>query len=71
MDYLKNVGRQDVFPDGQPGIDWMYAFENRWKGELTRRIAQPMPANRAYACHEAVVDDFFEKLGSVMQRLEL
>jgi len=57
VDYLNNVGRQDVFRDGQPGIDWMYGFERRWKGELTRRVAQPLPANRA--CNAAVTDDFF------------
>jgi len=46
MDYLKEVGRQHIVRDGQPGIDWMYGFEKRWRGELTRRVAQPLPANR-------------------------
>lgn len=71
MDYLKDAGRQHMFNDGKPGIDWMIGFENRWKHELTRRIAQPFPANRAYACNTAVVDDFFVKLTSVIERLDL
>jgi hypothetical protein len=71
MDHLKNVGRQHLFPGGRLGIDWMYGFENRWKHELTRRVAQPLPANRAYACNAPVVDDFFEKLTAVYERLDL
>jgi len=58
LDYLKNVGRLDV----KPGIEWMYGFECRWQSELSRRVAQPLPANRAYACNSHVVNDFFIKL---------
>ena len=48
----------------------MYGFERRWKNELARRIAQSLPANRAYACNEHVVNDFFEKLESSIDRLK-
>lgn len=70
-DYLRNAGKQDMFREGKPGIDWLYGFERRWKNEVTRRVAQPMPANRAYACNSVVVDDFFIKLSEVIQRLNL
>ena len=49
--------------------DCMVAFEARWRGELTRRVGQPLTANRAYDCNAAVVDDFFEKLGASVDRL--
>jgi len=34
-------------------------------------VAQPLPANRAFACNQAVVDDFFENLSSAYDRLGL
>jgi hypothetical protein len=67
LDYLKQAGKQDV----KPGIEWMYGFERRWKTELTRRVAQPLPANRAYACNSRVVGDFFDKLSAIFERLDL
>jgi hypothetical protein len=70
-DYLRNAGKPNMFHDGKPGIDWLHGFENRWKNEITRRVAQPLPANRAYACNAAVVDDFFNKLSEVTGRLNL
>ena len=71
IDYLNSCGRQNPFKCGKPGIDWMYAFESRWKTELSRRVGQPLPANRAYACNSAVVDDFFQKLEAAVERLDL
>ena len=70
-DYLQSVGREHHFQHGKPGIDWMYGFEKRWRNELTRRVAQPLPANRAYACNSAVVNDFFENITSIYERLGL
>jgi len=67
LDYLKNSDRPDV----KPGIEWMYGFERRWKSVLTRRVAQPLPANRAYACNSHVVNDFFDKLAEIFDRLKL
>ena len=63
----KNVGR----PDAKPGIEWLHGFERRWKSELTRRVAQPLPANRAYACNSQVVNDFFDKLSEICSKLNL
>jgi len=71
LNFLNNVGRKTAFNDGKPGNDWMLAFERRWKKDLTYRVGQPMPANRAYACNKAVVADFFEKLAGVFERLQL
>ena len=58
MDYLKNAGRSTAFKSGKPGIEWLSSFESRWKAEQTRRVGQPLPANRAFACNSDVVDDF-------------
>src|SRR5688572_17081046 len=55
--YLKNIGRKYVFKDKKLGVDWMFEFEKRWKNQLTYRTAQPLPANRAYACNKVVVAD--------------
>ena len=71
QDFLKNDNRVNPFKTGKPGRDWMYGFERRWKHELTRRAGQPMPANRAFACNEHVVNDFFEKLESAIDRLQI
>jgi len=71
MEYLKSCGRQNAFKSGKPGIEWMYEFELRWKTELSHHVGQPLPANRAYACNSAVVDDFFEKLTAAVKRLDL
>ena len=71
VDYLKETHREHIFKNGKPGVEWMYGFEERWKDQLTRRVGQPLPANRAYACNKAVVDDFFEKLTTTMNRLNL
>jgi len=64
---LEDAGKSDV----KPGIEWLYGFERRWKSELTRRVAQPLPANRAYACNSRVVEDFFDKLLDIFNRLNL
>ena len=69
FDYLNSVGRSNVFGDKKPGQDWMYGFEARWRDQLTRRVGQPLPASRAYACNEQVVNDFFEKLSATLHRL--
>ena len=71
MDIVTACGRPNPFKDGKPGNDWMYGFEGRWKAELSRRVGQPLPANRAYACNRAVVDDFFDKLSAAVERLGL
>ena len=71
MNYLNSCGRQNPFKCGKPGIDWMYAFQSRWKSELSCRVGQPLPANRAYACNSAIVDDFFEKLEAAVECLDL
>ncbi len=61
LDYLKDAGK----PELKPGIEWMYGFERRWKSELTRRVAQPLPANRAYACVVTTVSRFVDLLGMI------
>jgi len=71
LDYLISCGRSHSSRSGKPGADWMYVFEARWKDELSRRTGQPLPANRAYACNNAVVDDFFIKLSETVQRLDI
>ena len=71
MDYLRSAECQTPFKDGKPGPDWMLSFEKRWQNELTHRIGQPPPVNRAYACNERVVGDFFHKLSSAFERLDL
>jgi len=71
IDFLKNCGRDMVFKNQKPGIEWMKSFEARWKAQLSRRVGQPLPASRAYACNSAVVDHFFEKLTATVERLDL
>ena len=68
MDYLRSAERQTPFKDGKPGPDWMRSFEKRWQNELTRRIGQPLPVSKAYSL---VVGDFFHKLSSAFERLDL
>ena len=71
MDFLKNAGRASYFKNGKPGLDWVLAFESRWKDQLSRRVSQPLPANRAFACNNRVVDDFFDKLSASVDRLDI
>ena len=52
MNYLNMAGRPNMFKhDNKPVIDWMLGFEAKWRNELTRRVGQPLPANRAFACN--------------------
>ena len=62
MNYLKNIGPKSVFKYKEPGVDWMYEFEKHWKNQLTYR---------AYACNKSVVADFFKKLKTVLDRIQL
>jgi hypothetical protein len=71
MEYLRSAGRPTPFRDGKPGLDWMRSFEKRWASDLARRVGQPLPLNRAYACNKTVIDDFFTKLSAVFERLNL
>lgn len=71
QDFIIRVDRKTPFKDGKPGRDWMYSFENRWKTVLTRRVSQPLPANRAYACNDHILSDFYDKLEAVLDRLQL
>ena len=66
QDVIKSDNRTSPFKNGKPGRDWMYGFERRWQNELTRRVAQPLPASRAYACNENVVNDFFLRNSSCL-----
>ena len=70
-DFLTSMGKDvsQVFTGSRPGYDWMLGFEKRWKDVIPRRVGQPLPANRAYACNKTVVDDFFQKLGTILERL--
>lgn len=70
-DYLRNSGKQEMFSDGKPGIDWLYGFQCRWKKELTLRVAEPLQVNRAYACNSRVFNEFFSKLTKIFKRLNL
>jgi hypothetical protein len=40
------------------GVIACWDFEGRRKSENTCKIGQRLPANRAYACNSAAVEDF-------------
>lgn len=46
-------------------------FEKRWKDQLSRRVAQNLPKNRAEACSAEVLQDFYVKLKDAIQRNNL
>lgn len=58
QDYLTRVDRINPFKNNLPGVDWCVAFEKRWKKEISRRVAQNLPKNRALAGASEIMDNF-------------
>ncbi len=46
-----------------------FRFRNRWKDELTFKIGQNLSQNRAAACNEKNVDDFYKILSNKINEL--
>lgn len=71
QDYLRRIDRENPFKNGLPGKDWLAGFQKRWKNQLSRRIAQNLPKNRAEACSDEVMRDFAKKLKATIERNNL
>lgn len=71
QEFVKRMDRPNPFKDGLPGEDWCRQFENRWRNQLSRRISQNLPKNRADACSAEIIEDFFLKLNETVERLGL
>lgn len=65
QDYLTRIDRINPFRNNLPGVDWCIAFEKRWKNEISRRVAQNLPRNRALAGAAEIMDNFY----SILMRL--
>ncbi|XP_074651252.1 uncharacterized protein LOC141910034 [Tubulanus polymorphus] len=70
-DFIRGLGRKNQFKGDLPGLDWMRLFEERHKSKISRRIAQNFPLNRAEACSQKIVDDFFMKLEKLLDENQL
>ena len=66
----KKIGRDNPFPDGHAGRGWLDGFRPRHP-KLTLRSPQPLSYCRALSANDAVVADFFEKLGGIHARLNI
>ncbi|KAJ8951729.1 hypothetical protein NQ318_012580 [Aromia moschata] len=71
QDYLKRIDRKNPFKNGLPGKDWLSGFEKRWKEQLSRRVAQNLPMNRAKACSDEILEDFYNKIKQAIERNKL
>lgn len=71
QDFLRKLDRPNPFRDGLPGVDWCIAFERRWKHELSRRVAQNLPKNRALAGTHDVMLDFHNKIKELIEKYDL
>lgn len=71
QDYLRRIDRPNPFQNCLPGNDWCVMFENRWKNEISRRVAQNLPKNRALAGSKEVMEDFHDKLKLIMEKNNL
>ncbi|KAI4455461.1 madf domain transcription factor [Holotrichia oblita] len=71
QDFLRKLDRPNPFRDGLPGVDWCIAFEKRWKQEISRRVAQNLPKNRALAGTHDVMLDFHNKIKELTEKYDL
>ncbi|KAJ8939583.1 hypothetical protein NQ314_011080 [Rhamnusium bicolor] len=71
QDYLRRIDRENPFKNCLPGKNWIAGFEKRWKDQLSRRIAQNLPKNRAEACSVEALKDFHRKLKDTIERNNL
>lgn len=70
-DFCTRMDRVNPFKDGFPGNDWCAAFEKRWKQQISNRVAQNLPKNRAMAGHPDILMDFYTKLNDIMTKLDI
>lgn len=71
QDYLTRLDRPNPFKNNLPGIDWCKAFERRWKSDISMRVAQNLPKNRAAAGSSEIIEHFYETLLSILTKYDL
>ncbi|XP_018578113.1 uncharacterized protein LOC108916364 [Anoplophora glabripennis] len=71
QDYVQKLDRPNPFRNGMQGIDWCMMFEKRWSKEISRRVAQNLPKNRAVAGSREVMEDCYNKLQAVYSHFGL
>lgn len=59
------------FKDNRPGNDWIASFKKRWSNELSLRVAQSLPSNRAQNANKKTIDHFFELLERKLKELDI
>ena len=69
--FLENLGRESVFKDGVPGMDWNRSFEKRHKEILTRRKPEILTTSRAKALTPEVRDAFYKMWEDVLEENNL
>ena len=71
-DYLiDQPHRCNPFKDNLPGKDWWTLFMKRWCNELSLRKPQHLPTHRAVGASKDVLNDWFEKVGDLMEKTGL
>ncbi|KAJ8964226.1 hypothetical protein NQ314_005055 [Rhamnusium bicolor] len=70
-DYLRRIDRENPFKNCLPGKDGLQNLKKRWKDQLSHRIAQNLPKNRAEACFVEVLKDFHRKLKDTIEHNNL
>ena len=69
-DYLIQSGIKTIFKNSMPGRMWFSLFRKRHP-EITVRVAQNFPLNRAEAMSPKVINDFFEMCSRKYNELDL
>ena len=62
---------QNKFKNNMPGYKFLQCFKKRWKNQLSSRIAQNLPSNRASALASATLDSFFDMCKKYYDHLEV
>ena len=69
--YVESGEFDNPFKNNRPGDDWVRSFKKRWSSELSFRVAQNLPANRASNANQKTVDHFFDLLEKKLNELEI
>lgn len=67
--FLELIGRENPFPNGVPGKDWLMGFRKRWKYRLSLRKPEYLTVARARGTTEESHMKFMQMVDELLSRL--
>ena len=70
-EYIKSIGQEDLFKNGQVTRDWFCGFTKRWNHVFKYKVPEKIAKNRAAACNPEAIIEFFKIVRTIYDEHDL